>query len=199
MYYKITNAEENHFGFQYVTGLNILVGEFNNDPDQSCCKGGLYFTNIENIFYFLNCGIYLREVFLPMSNPGFKMIKDKSGNKWRANMIILGRRASLYNPATFKYLIKNGANIHAADDYVLCYCAWYGHLDIIKYLIDNGADLRTHNDLALWLSIGNNHLNVYNYLIEKQRKIHAENILEGGANNNLSYWKRTQKVIRSLL
>ena len=43
MYFKITNAEENHHGFQYVDGLNILKDEFNNDPNQSCCKSKPWF------------------------------------------------------------------------------------------------------------------------------------------------------------
>ena len=44
------------------------------------------------------------------------MIKDKSGDKWRANMIILGKRYDLSNVDTFKYLIECGADIHAYDD-----------------------------------------------------------------------------------
>ena len=35
------------------------------------------------------------------------MIKDN--DKWRANMIILGKRYDLYNLDTFKYLIEFGA------------------------------------------------------------------------------------------
>ena len=45
MYFKITNAEENHNGFQYVDGLNILKDEFNDDSDQSCCKSKPWFGN----------------------------------------------------------------------------------------------------------------------------------------------------------
>ena len=35
MYFKITNKEENHNGFQYKDGLNVLEGEFNNDSNAS--------------------------------------------------------------------------------------------------------------------------------------------------------------------
>ena len=104
MYYKITNEKENHHGFQYVNGLNILKDEFNDDPNQSCCKGGFYFTDIANIFKFISYGIYVREVILPISNTNFKIIKDD--DKWRANMIILGKRYDLYSVETFKYLKK---------------------------------------------------------------------------------------------
>lgn len=44
MYFKITTKEENHYGFQYVNGLNILKEPFNDNPNESCCAGGLYFT-----------------------------------------------------------------------------------------------------------------------------------------------------------
>ena len=56
MYFKITNKKENHHGFQYVDGLNVLEEEFNNDPEQSCCAGGFYFTNAANILKFIGYG-----------------------------------------------------------------------------------------------------------------------------------------------
>ena len=46
IYYKITNASENHHGFQYQDGLNELQEEFNDNPDDHCCAGGLYFTDL---------------------------------------------------------------------------------------------------------------------------------------------------------
>src|SRR5438874_310821 len=85
MYYKITNEKENHNGFQYVNGLNILKDKFNANPNESCCAGGLYFTDAANIPKFLKYGNYLREVELPTTNPDFCMVKDPDGDKWRAN------------------------------------------------------------------------------------------------------------------
>ena len=110
MYFKITNAEENHNGFQYETGLNILKEEFNDNPNDSCCAGGLYFTDAANILNFMNYGIYLREVTLPTENLDFRMIKDKEGDKWRSNMIIFGERRDLSNVETFKYLVECGTD-----------------------------------------------------------------------------------------
>jgi len=89
LYFKITNTNENHYGFQYNDGLNVLKDKFNNNPKATCVPGGLYFTDAEHIFEFLTYGIYLREVTLPVNDPDFKMVKD--GNKWRANKIILGK------------------------------------------------------------------------------------------------------------
>ena len=132
MYYKITNKKENHHGFQYSDGLNILIDDFNNDPNQSCCKGGLYFTDAENIFEFLDYGIYLREITLPTSDQNFCMVKDK--NKWRANMVILGKRYELSNVDTFKLLIGKGADIHADNDYALRWSAEKGYLEVVNLL-----------------------------------------------------------------
>ena len=175
MYFKITNATENHHGFQYSNGLNVLREKFNDNPADSCCAGGFYFTNAENIFKYLDYGIYLREVILPTENPDFRMIKDPEGDKWRANMIILGKRYDLYNIDTFEYLFKNGANIHASNDYVLCFSAASGHLDVIKFLIANGANIHVGDDYALRTSAVNGHSDVVKFLVEKGADIHVYN------------------------
>ena len=203
MYFKITNSEEKHNGFQYVDGLNILQEEFNLDPEDSCCDGGLYFTNAANIFKFLNYGIYLREVTLPTYNTNFLMLKDVCGDKWRANMIILGNRYDLSNVDTFKFLVEHGADIHAGNDFALCWAAAKGHLDVVKYLVgcganiharyalswgasnghllvvkflvESGANIHTDNELALRWAAKNGHLNIVKYLFECGAYIHAEN------------------------
>lgn len=101
-YFKVTNATENHYGFQYVDGLNILIEKFNNDPDDSCCGGGFYFTTLEHIHNFYDYGVYLREVFLPTEDPEFQMVEDSDCDKWRANRIILGKKYSLGDVETYK-------------------------------------------------------------------------------------------------
>ena len=77
------------------------------------------FTNAKNIFKFLDYGIYLREIILPIDNPDFRMVLDPSGDKWRANMVIFGARYDLSNMNTFKYLVENGADINVYNDYAL--------------------------------------------------------------------------------
>ena len=149
VYFKVTNSTENHNGFQYSNGLNVLQEKFNNDPNASCCEGGLYFTNAKNIFKFLDYGLYLREIILPTDNPDFRMIKDPTGDKWRANMIILGARHELCNVDTFKFLIDNGADIRVRNDYALTWSAKNSRLDVLKLLIENGADIHSDNDSAL--------------------------------------------------
>jgi len=104
-FYKVLNVNRNHNGFQYVDGLNILKDEFMTTG--SCCKGGLYFTTEKYINQFLGFGCYLVEVFLPSDHPEFKIVKDPSGAKWRANMIILGNKVYIGNISTNHLILLN--------------------------------------------------------------------------------------------
>ena len=164
MYFKITNKEENHNGFQYFDGLNILVDEFIESG--SCVKGGLYFTDINNIFKFLNYGIYLRKVSLPFNNPDFKMVKDPDGDKWRANMIILEKRYELSDVETIKLLIEKGADIHAYNNNVLRWASEYGHSNIVKLLIEKWNNIDAHDCYALYFASKNNHVDIVKFLVE---------------------------------
>ncbi|BCS83584.1 putative repeat protein [Cotonvirus japonicus] len=117
LYFKITNENENHHGFQYKDGINYLIKPFSTEG--SCVRGRLYFTKSKYILRFLYFGVYLREIHLPTDNPDFKMIKDSSGDKYGANMIILGTKRELKNPETFKYLESIGVNIFECQYYIL--------------------------------------------------------------------------------
>ena len=130
MFYKITNKKENYKGYQYRDGLNILDKEFDD-----------YFLDIENIFDFLDygvyVGVYVREVTLPIDNPEFKMIRDE--NKYRANMIILGQRYKLDNAETIKMLIERGAKSDMNN--LLKWAVSVRKLEIVKYAVESGADV----------------------------------------------------------
>ena len=74
-----------------------------------------------------------------------------------------------------KYLIENGADIHAQNNYVLCWSARSGHLNIVNYLVENGSDIHARNDYALRYSANNGYLVVVKYLVENGADIHANN------------------------
>ena len=93
IYFKITNEKENHNGYQYKDGLNILDKPF--EKTGSCVRGGLYFTDAQNIHKFYHYGTNLRIIKLPIDDPEFKMVKDPANDKWRANKIILCEKYSL--------------------------------------------------------------------------------------------------------
>jgi len=197
MYFKITNLNENHHGYQYKDGLNVLDKEFDNNPKNSCTKGGLYFTNKEFIQKFYFYGVHLRIVELPIDDPEFRMIKDPQGDKWRANKIILKERYSLADIGTYdkfeiyqlgllwasennhleivKYVIEKGADIHAENDSALCRASYHDHLEIVKLLIEKGADIHAGHEYALRKAFRYGHLEIVKLLIEKGADIYAEN------------------------
>ena len=97
-YLKVTNYLEIHNEYIYKSGLNILDKEF--EENGSCVPGGLYFTTAEHIHEFYEWGCNLRVITLPTTDPNFRMVRD--GNKFRANMIILGNKYSLFDDFTYK-------------------------------------------------------------------------------------------------
>ena len=50
------------------------------------------------------------------------------------NNVLLFKSVESGRLEVVKYLIENGADIHAEDDYALKYSAINGHLEIVKYL-----------------------------------------------------------------
>jgi len=88
-YYKVTNERENHHGFQYEDGLNVLKQKFNSNPKSSCVRGGFYFADENNIIHFLGYGCWVREVSIPTDA---QVVLDPEGNKWRTDKIILEKK-----------------------------------------------------------------------------------------------------------
>ena len=74
-----------------------------------------------------------------------------------------------------KYLVQNGANIRANDDWVLNIASEHGHLEIVKYLVDGvfeGADVLSRQCLALREAVENGHSDIVKFLIEKGADVH---------------------------
>ena len=112
-FFKVMREDGIHNDYKYHDGLNKLKGQFN--WWDSCCKGGLYFTDINNIHRFYSYGTILREIYLPFDNDDLKVVIDPSGNKWRANMIIIGNKHSLSDIETYKKF-----NIRIQPSHVYC-------------------------------------------------------------------------------
>lgn len=191
LFVKIMRDKENHYGYQYRDGLNILPDNFNDNPNNSCTKGGFYFTTPNFIHRYYNIGNNLRIIDLPVNDPEFKMVRDISGDKWRANRIILKekyplavietyRELNLKLPPLFicvenkfwelaKFVVRdrNEMNIE------LVHAAKNGHLEVVKYLIGSGADIQTNHNGALRSAARNGHLKIVKYLIDKGADVHA--------------------------
>jgi len=75
-FWKVTNSKEYHHGLQYSTGLVIDPIPFNDNPNESCVEGGIYFTTKEYIHRFFWIGHNLRPVKYRADKLVFKEKKD---------------------------------------------------------------------------------------------------------------------------
>jgi ankyrin repeat protein len=63
-----------------------------------------------------------------------------------------------------KFLVEQGANIHAKDDFPLRWAAKNGHLEVVKFLVEQGANIHADNDFPLRWAAKNGHLEVVKFL-----------------------------------
>ena len=70
----------------------------------------------------------------------------------------MGGKSKLYEAIenndleSIRYLVEQGANLRAYDDYALRLAAWYGHLEVVKYLLEQGANLHAKTTVHFdWL------------------------------------------------
>ena len=84
-FYKITNQKENHNNFQYKDGINEDILEFN--PSSENEKGGLYFTELNKIMYWIDYGVNIRRVII--LDDSLVYIEK---NKFKTNKFILDNK-----------------------------------------------------------------------------------------------------------
>ena len=89
-YYKVVD-ENGHFGLKYKLGLNIDPLPFNANKDDECVKGGIYFSDLDNIFHYFHYGDYVAEVEIPADA---KVCADDNWDKARADKIIINKMMS---------------------------------------------------------------------------------------------------------
>jgi hypothetical protein len=157
IYYKITNKDENHHGYKYKDGLNMLEGKFNENINDNCGKGGFYFTTAEYIHEFYDYGENLRVVELPLDNPNFKMVK--LNQKFRANMIILKEKYNFNNLNDFKEIYKINTNYNCKiynieilewlkninykfDENIINEVSSYGYVDVLEWFKNSGYEFK---------------------------------------------------------
>jgi len=156
-YYKITNENEIHNGYQYEDGLNILDKPF--EKEGSCVLGGLYFSDLRNIHEYAHYGCWLREVTIP-DDAQFVRDPDVNSVKFRADRIILGARSYLYSMETLE-LIGKYANTAFFNTLFVDACL-KGYIQLAKYCVKNGVD--DFND-GFMVSCSNGHLELVQYCL----------------------------------
>jgi len=104
-YYKVLRKDMTHNGFKYEMGLNVDTNEFNDNPKESCVKGGLYFVDNEHIAQFICWGEYLAEITIPKESKIIKL-----GNlKYRTDRFIIEKIIPI-NINTLDAIILNNPN-----------------------------------------------------------------------------------------
>lgn len=155
IFYKVTNFKEVHHGYIYKDGLNILDKSF--ELTGSCVVGGLYFTTLEHIHKFYDYGCFLREITLPVENNDFQVVQDN--DKYRANMVIFGKRYSLSDPTTFEKL----GLIVPSPKILGVFAAQDGCLERLKEAYKNGCP----NDILICVhATENNHKELLKWIID---------------------------------
>jgi len=78
------------------------------------------------------------------------------------------------SPECVKWLLNNGYDVHAKDDYALRYASRYDHLEVVKVLLEKGADAHAQNDGALRWASEKGHLEVVKLLLDAGADVHAD-------------------------
>lgn len=113
-YFKIIHGSRVHDDIIYPSPLNMvhLKSTFNDNPADSCCAGGLYITNGENIHRYLMRGDIILWVELPIDNPLFRIVKDSSEPlKYRVNMFQILDEWSLHKLSTYVTFYEHGIDL----------------------------------------------------------------------------------------
>ena len=74
-----------------------------------------------------------------------------------------------------EYLVSQGANVKADNNWTLRYASENGHLEVVKYLVSQEADIQANNNWAVQLASRNGHLEVVKYLVSQGANITASN------------------------
>nr|AEX63249.1 hypothetical protein mv_R1047 [Moumouvirus Monve] len=90
----------------------------------------LTFTNVENIFTYLDQGIYFSIINIP---DNADVINDINAIKWSTNRFIIGQFVDLRNLEVIKHLIECGAKINRSISVKIYYWALQNNCQDIAY------------------------------------------------------------------
>lgn len=135
-FFIVLNAANYIGGYEFDSGLN--------DPGSL-----IYFTNIANIFHFLDCGPCFRRVIIPDNIP----LLISHNDTYMLDKVIM-EDIQLWTPENIKWLIDNGANI-SVDDFKLFKWALKYNFEVFYFLQEYICNI----DESLW-----------SYIVEKLEK-----------------------------
>jgi len=77
------------------------------------------------------------------------------------------------SPECVKWLLNNGYDVHADNDWALRWASNNGHIGVVKVLLEAGANVHAEDDGALRWASRDGHLEVVKVLLEAGANIHA--------------------------
>jgi hypothetical protein len=173
-HFKITNHTENHHGFQYKTGLNILKERYTNVGAVS----SLSYTTLSEIHRFYDYGCNLREVTIPTASSivstycdcvDLRLISRNDGT-YGTNKMILGAKYSLFDPNTYKLF-----NLDMTQNtYIVDYASEIGNIEFLEYWLTSKINLH-YSENAMDLASKNNHLHILSWWLSSKLELKYSN------------------------
>lgn len=161
---KILTEDMRMRDFQYQMGINEDINPFER---KGCCNAGLHFCLAKDICNYIDYGTKLAVVKVPDEEDVYV---DRI--KFRTHRLCIEKIMPLEQIGTWDFLVKNGTDITAEDNFAVRYMSEYGYMDVVKYLHKHGADIRAENDQAVRMAASYGHLGVLRYLHENGADIH---------------------------
>lgn len=163
-YWKVLNSECKHGSVTYQPN----VWATDDKPYNIRGEEGLYFTDSEHIFLFLQYGDGIAEVLDWKDGDGnkefFQAPDDRSG-KIKAHSLLLGEKR-MFSKKLFNELVELGADIHKHSDLAIRWAAGNGDLRLVKLLLQWGANYRAQDNDAFVSACAEGHMNVVKYLMK---------------------------------
>uniref|UniRef100_A0A6G6AAB5 Ankyrin repeat-containing protein n=1 Tax=Borely moumouvirus TaxID=2712067 RepID=A0A6G6AAB5_9VIRU len=111
------------------------TNQYSDLTDKPIDELPLTFTNVENIFTYLDHGIYFSVVNIP---DNANIIKDNISPKWTTNHFTIGQFVNLKNLQAIKHLIESGAKINRPICTKIYYWALQNNCeDIANFFLSN--------------------------------------------------------------
>lgn len=164
---KLTNVKENHNGYQYKDGLNILREGEEFNPTGECSKGGFYFIEYKNTLGWLNYGVQREMVYIRKVKilPDSKVYVERG--KFKTNKFILGPRKMIHTSGVYD------------DDEVLVECI--KHLYVSRVVEHRTAPIPDYILAAIAEDSYETYINIRNeqpYLIEQAMRTENKRFIE---------------------
>ncbi len=106
-------------------------------------------------------------------------------------MILLKLKWIYLEEHIVKYLVEQGADVHAYNELATIWSASKGQVEVVKFLAGNGADIHERDEYALRCAANSGHVDVVKYLVEQGANIHA---MEDEALKSAAYYGHMEIV-----